>query len=565
LAYRQLLVFPLFTLALAGCGSSAANALGDAGLADASSALLGAACSSGSCTPLQEGTCATGGVCLPASCGGQDNGFPNGYCSQVCGTAGSSCPANAACVAPRPDQPSVQLCFGTCTADSNCRLADGYGCQTIAGQQICYPVPQDGGNNAGAACVPPPATLPTAGFTSPNLAVPNGTGDIIDSEGNVATDGAGHAAVSFIAVGAAGSGEGVASYDGTAFAAGPQIFQTSFHPGFTSDPVVAWDRSTTPPRLYVSYIDLEGTGGGLPTNYKVMVAHSDQNGAGGWSTPVAVSGGDATGVYALDKPWIVARHGIVVVTYMRAPTMISSNIRVVRSVDGGATWSSPIDADALLPQSFRNLAEPALDDAGDLWVTWFEAGFNYAIEVAEQPAGMAAFGQPVMASGSRTPGTDDPSIDVTADGTSLWLAFTDNSAATGSDLWAGVSHDGGQSFPTLVKVNDDAVNIKAPAPCASRYHPQLAVDSTGRAHVLFYDNRWLTGQVLYSYSLSDTSFAPNTVVNDRSFSFTTSRSSTGWLGDYLGIAVDASTVYGAWADSRTGVSHMYFATRPLPP
>jgi hypothetical protein len=450
-----------------------------------------------------------------------------------------------------------------CQTDSDCRVNDGYSCQdpTYLGINVCYP---NGGTNDGNACVTPPSPLPSAGFSA-NLMSPNGgANDTGDAEGNVAADGLGHELLTFIEIdNNGGLEEGVAAYTdpsigGTGFASTSQVFSTALGSGgSTSDPTVIFDRQAVPPRAFMAYMDIAANNG-----VNIMVSHSDSNGAPGtWSTPQVVSGPNA-GNY--DKPWITARNGTVIVTF---GNLNKGHIDVVRSSNDGNTWGTVIDADN--NTNYKNLATPVLDMAGNLWVTWFEQGaVTDEIRVSEQPAGASAFSASVHASGTIVPGFDDPVIDVTPDGTTMWLSFSDHDAGTGSDVWASVSHDGGKTFSTPVRVNDDAQNPKAPLPCATHYQANLAVDAQGRAHIAWDDNRWgpNNGAVVYTYSTSDTTFAPNGVISDTPFPFSINRGGAFWLGDYLGIAVDATKVYAAWTDPRNQTTTwMYFADKTLEP
>jgi hypothetical protein len=107
-------------------------------------------------------------------------------------------------------------------------------------------------------------------------------------------------------------------------------------------------------------------------------------------------------------------------------------------------------------------------------------------------------------------------------------------------------------------VNDDLS-------CATHFHHQLVVDAQGNLHALWYDNRYLTGNVFHASSPPATaagalSFGGSTFVNDASFTFTTSRSGQDWLGDYLGITTSGGKLYATWTDNRNGgLSKIYFA------
>ncbi len=66
-----------------------------------------------------------------------DEGYPNGYCSHFCDPSSSTdCGANGLCVPNGPDGENV--CFQTCTTNTQCRVADGYSCQNVGfSKNIC--------------------------------------------------------------------------------------------------------------------------------------------------------------------------------------------------------------------------------------------------------------------------------------------------------------------------------------------------------------------------------------------------------------------------------------------
>ncbi len=115
-----------------------------------------------------------------------------------------------------------------------------------------------------------------------------------------------------------------------------------------------------------------------------------------------------------------------------------------------------------------------------------------------------------------------------------------------------------------VTANDDP-------PCATHYHPQIAVDAKGNLHVIWFDNRYLVGNIFYAESgpadaMNPLRFGPNTFVNDASFPFVTRFADPAWPGDYLGLVAVSSGLYAVWSDGRddTGRAHIRLARGTLP-
>ena len=81
--------------------------------------------------------CLVGGFCVAAQDNGQPTGFTGGYCTDTCGTAQSpACPAGSFC----GFSVGSRSCIDACTADADCRQADGYLCRDLGqGRYGCYP------------------------------------------------------------------------------------------------------------------------------------------------------------------------------------------------------------------------------------------------------------------------------------------------------------------------------------------------------------------------------------------------------------------------------------------
>jgi len=111
----------------------------DAGVPDAGPPVtpVGAACMDNGqdCGPI--------GFCIP-----DQQGFPDGYCSQGCGAVGAMCPSGAECLSFGPGQ---QLCLDNCANNADCRA--GYGCVQLglANSRVCWPLDPGSSNPNGAA------------------------------------------------------------------------------------------------------------------------------------------------------------------------------------------------------------------------------------------------------------------------------------------------------------------------------------------------------------------------------------------------------------------------------
>jgi hypothetical protein len=240
-----------------------------------------------------------------------------------------------------------------------------------------------------------------------------------------------------------------------------------------------------------------------------------------------------------------------------------NDIRLVRS-SSGAHWSAPISVNDSR-SVFRNLAQPVFSSDGSSVVTWVEivdqnsmfGSTSNRIWIQRFDAHGAKIGANVLVSG----GTDSPPFEdptVTTFGNNVYVGFSSGGPMGAWDVLVATSTNGGASFQPSVKVNDDPT-------CATHFKNQVAVDAQGSLHVLYYDNRYGSGNVFHAVSPAATgtqplAFGPSTFVNDVSFPFTTSRASSDWIGDYLGVWIAGGKIYAAWTDPREMmISHIFFA------
>jgi hypothetical protein len=521
-----------------------------------SSSDIGGTCTSsgGGGAPTQ-GTCGAGELCLTE----QGFGFPGGYCTEDC-TTSQTCPNGSTCV---DTGQGFSLCLLACDVDVGCRT--GYDCQDAGNGFVCVPPNSGGGSpigtNNGAACVTPEVVAPGPGtrvFGTNTLLSPAGG---FDAETFITAKG-GKIAVGWIHVDV-NSGNaliGVASSaDNGAHWTAPS---TPFSPvQQQSDPVLTSD---TAGNFYITWVGFD-IAGQLPSNMKVFVVKSTDGGQN-WGTSVVASANDfVNNQTLLDKPWIsVTPDGTkLVATYSvsninTGDTHIHANI----STDNGQTFrttSLVVDGNAQGTTTTRNLAMPLYDAAGNLHVVWVEIdGDQFGdtanrVMYAQLPAGASAFNAPVQVSGSGdSPVFEDPSVAIGASG-KVHVGYVTGTNTGAWDIKVATSTNG-TSFGAGVQVNDDTT-------CATHFHHQIVTDSTGRIHVAYYDNRYLTGNFLYTRSTDGgQSFQASQFINDQGFPFTTDRMAMNWLGDYPGLAIDGTNIYAVWSDPRNNsTSEIYFA------
>jgi hypothetical protein len=137
-------------------------------------------------------------------------------------------------------------------------------------------------------------------------------------------------------------------------------------------------------------------------------------------------------------------------------------------------------------------AEPAVAAASDggVFVVWVEHGTNKTADIFLQkfdaegkPASVKTQVNPNVGEATAWRG-DPPTINVGADGAIYigWTKRVKTETASGTDFYVSVSRDGGKTFQSTAKVNDDN------APASHGMH-SLTIDKSGRIYAAWLDER----------------------------------------------------------------------------
>ncbi len=336
---------------------------------------------------------------------------------------------------------------------------------------------------------------------------------------------------------------------------------------FGSDPGVAWD---TLGNVYYSYIVVffsKGFGGVVGT--EMAVARSSDGGRTWTATYFAFQTG---GSMFNDKPMITVDtnpsssfFNRVYVAWDAAggPT----GMLVSASSDHGVTFSTPVSAGP--PKGIG--ADPFVGPDGTLYVAWQD--WHDSLElVSRSTDGGATFGAPVTI--APTMASFDVGIPAMAvrraliypacgadtssapnHGT-LVCSWTDETPSNGMDAFAAHSTDGGVSWSTPARVNDDSRGV-----ANDQFNQWLAVDpSDGSVSVSFYDTRndpiHVSTDVFYVRSTDGgNSFSANVKVTTAPTNEAVSGANFGnQYGDYEGIAVLNGMAHPVWTDRRASVA-----------
>jgi hypothetical protein len=416
----------------------------------------------------------------------------------------------------------------------------------------------------------------------------------------------------------------------------PYVLDDQFSGG---DPSLAFDRTGSVYMTSISIGEEDFTVGPVAVTQEVSsiaVARSDD---GGYSWPVNIptarsavstSGltpdrfgrlrGDLT-IGFLDKPWIAVgpdakdpTKDVIYVTYTDfetvyevlwlgefptlVPTATKTSIHLVKSTDGGKTWSAPVAVSPVVTESYGQTpggdapseltpkrsvqgSQPTVTPDGTVYVAWVDSTDDEAmkglgeIDIARSDDSGTTFGAPVTASTfneigfrPRTAffrywGSEFPQIASGPDGEVyiVYVARPPDNVDDDGNVYLVSSTDKGQTWSRATQLNDDKGS-------ALQFFPSVAVDPDGGVHVMWGDMRDDPAQTRYGiYYTRSLDHGATWGFEDKTLGITTrntrvtdfaSNPNRGFpnglfLGDYFSIrAASNDDVYMVWADTRLG-------------
>jgi len=269
-------------------------------------------------------------------------------------------------------------------------------------------------------------------------------------------------------------------------------------------------------------------------------------------------------------------------------------IELVKSEDGGITWTQPIEvsprasynillnAEETGPAEQQELGPatgarqivqgPDVDvaDDGAVYVAWMDSTNDDSFEgraeirIARSDNAGATFQSPVVAAAFLEPSfrarnlpfrswsSAFPKLGITPNGnvTVLWMGLPTDDPQDDGDVFSATSTDQGRTWSRRIKVNDDETS-------AFQFFPELTSDPDGNLHAMWGDFRDDRDHVSYHiyYSTSEDNgqtWSQNSRVTD--FPSNPNRAFPGgrFIGDYFAITANEKDVYMVWSDSRLG-------------
>ncbi len=439
-------------------------------------------------------------------------------------------------------------CFAACGARSSLHGDD----EPLAGQGGHAPGSSGNGGAGGGQSVDPSKIISLSDQS------------VIESEAHVATASNGFVAVAWISIpemepGAIGYAFSV--NNGDSFV--PPAFVKSPDDRTASDPVLAVDQQKN---FYLTWVGFYRDSNGEPFDMRIYVAKANA-GTTVFGAPILVSDPNE-GSFA-DKPWItVTPKGAILATYGRESSK-GWGIVAARSEDGVNWKRSVIVEDSIQSKVFRNLSFPCVaNDSGAVYAVYARLGSDTSIRMHRSDDDGVSFPtstELVVNAANEQVGYDGPSC--VARGSDIWVSYGLSNTPGGAENSAVLysvkiarSNDFGKSISQWSDAHDKDAAV-------FYLHPQLALADDNTLHLGYYAGdfdqdpegsmrRSLSLDAGQSFSASEAIGTPITFLPDRG--------DFRWLGDYMGFAFRAGSLYTAYTDNASGVAHIAFKRIDLP-
>lgn len=366
------------------------------------------------------------------------------------------------------------------------------------------------------------------------------------------------------------------------------LSQVSIHTKASFDGGQTWSSGTSLPHLYPSFtsadvsIDFDNAGNAYvcyidydnaaDSGYVMMSRSAD--GGLSWNTPVKVTGSSESPDLPIDRPWIAIDrsggpyNGKIYVTSKSVDVgSMPHHIWLKSSTDGGASWGALQMVDDSIPigSASNAMSVPAAGADGSLYIGYlsYEPSMSLFLRMitVKSTDGGNTFTPYVTANLTGASASNDSlyqfSYTLNANPVNASnLIFTWTDAQFGDmDIVASVSNNGGITWSSPVRLNDDAPNNGI-----GQDMSWASFSSTGKYAVAWRDRRsGGTGssapfEIYTTASLNGGStFSPNYKLSSASSPFINIQKGN----DFLGVALTDTMIIADWCDLRTGNTDIF--------
>jgi hypothetical protein len=222
------------------------------------------------------------------------------------------------------------------------------------------------------------------------------------------------------------------------------------------------------------------------------------------------------------------------------------DIYFTNSTDGGGTFSPNKKVNDDIRNAWRYQTSTAVDDEGKVFIVWVDDRMgDWDIYFAISTDGGNTFSEDKRVNDDLTAEMQwTPNIAVDSKG-DIYIVWEDWRNVSEPDIYFAKSTDGGNTFSTNKRINDDLSG-------EGQMTPSIAIDESDNIYIVWEDSRNFDLDIYFVNSTNGgDSFSPNKMVNDDLFFVYCVSPSIAAYGN--------GNVYVAWNDDRNGDNDIFFS------